>query len=146
MTAREAGQWTVEAVKEWAKDLFASRDEAIKLAREEAARVDEQTARYVRSVDARLEKLEDRANYAEPRVLTRREYEARHKELQDAADHRLNAHIDEADRRFKHIDDRLNRIEVWKGNVTGRVVGVGAIGVIFTAAVTALIAHLVGGG
>lgn len=134
MTPGEAAKWTAESVREWARDLFASRDEAIKIAREEA-----------RNLETKIIRLETRVNDAVPTLLTRSEYEQRHRELQDAADQRLRVHIEEAERRFNHNEDRLDAIESWKANVTGRVVGLGAIGVIFTAVVTAVVIHLAGG-
>lgn len=134
MTPGEAARWTAESVRDWAKDLFASRDEAIKIARQEA-----------RDLEAKIIRLEERVNDAVPVLLTREEYEQRHRELQSAADQRLQTHVTEADRRFSHIEDRLQGIESWKANVTGRIVGIGAVGVIFTGIVTAVIIHLLGG-
>lgn len=116
------------SIKEWVRDLLT----------QVRARSDQ--------IDTRLTKLEDRANAAEPRLLTRREYEVRHADLERLSDARLKAHEDDADRRFSHVEQRLRVIEAWKSNITGRVVGVGFVGVVVTAAITALIAHLAGGG
>lgn len=46
------------------------------------------------------------------------------------------------DEHHETLIERVSTIEKWKENITGRVVGVGVIAVIFTATVTAFITHL----
>jgi predicted nucleic acid-binding Zn-ribbon protein len=46
--------------------------------------------------------------------------------------------------RHEDLQRRIGSLEVWRGNVTGRVVGVGIISVLFVATVTAVATHALG--
>lgn len=46
--------------------------------------------------------------------------------------------------RHKELQRRLTNLELWRANLTGRVVGVGLIAIVFTGVLTALLTHLTG--
>lgn len=163
MTPREAVEragWTIEAVREWARDLFATRDEAARVARDEISklvdslrreanrevrRLDETIKREVQVRDKRLEEMdrdmqrrleEERAFRDEVvgQALTREAYEREHRALQ--------GRIDVA---IEQIDKRLGTIEQTLANLTGKAVVYAILGSIFLATVTAFVSHLLSG-
>lgn len=150
-------RWSAEAVKEWAKDLFASRDEAAKIARSEALelrdglrreadrevnRIDERIDREVHVRDQRLadldrdmeRRLTEEREFRDEVVgqaLTRETYEREHRALQV----NTNTAIDQLEKRLSHVENTL-------ANLTGRAVVFAVLGAIFLATVTAFISHV----
>lgn len=116
MSPRETAGWTPETVRAWAESLFATHDHAARIARSETERV-----------ERRVDKVEGRLQAALTEYLRKDEYQARHQELE---------------KRLEELQRQIIVVENWKSNVTGRVVGIGAIGVLFTAVVVAFISHL----
>lgn len=62
--------------------------------------------------------------------------------IDEVREHTLTREV--YDERHDLLVAQVNVISEWKANITGRIVGVGVIVVLFTATVTAVITHLVG--
>jgi len=125
--------WTFKAITEWVRTGFAQRDEAQRLAREEALRVED-----------KVERIREQAAEERARLLTRDEYDRRRTELQHEGDRRLAEALAHHESDLSEVRNRLQRLEAWRANVMGRVVGLGVVGGLILAAVTAIITHLVG--
>lgn len=156
----ENGRWSVEAVRDWAKDLFASRDEAARIAHEEAAearegarretdrevrRLDEMIEREIEVRDKRLDELnaemarrlqEERAfrDEVKGQSLTRDQYQREHRALEMKHDSDVDS-----------LSKRVGRNETMLANIQGKAVVYAILGSIFLATATAIITHLLSG-
>lgn len=108
------GAWTIEALKEYFEKQLESLDK----------RYDERTDAAMAATEKAAGALEARLNLLNElrgEVLTRTEYDAKHVDL----------------------DRRLQQLERWRANITGRAVAMALVGAIFIAVVTGLITHLI---
>lgn len=146
MTPKEIGTWTVEAVREWAKDLFATRDEAARVAHNEMLEqrnaLRNEFERELKRIDGRLndldkdmqERLRAEREFREKVVeqaLTRDQYQREHKALETKHD---------AD--VAGLDKRITRNDVMLANIQGKAIVYAILGSVFLATVTAFITHL----
>lgn len=79
-------------------------------------------------------------------ALTREEFEQRHSELQAHDEERARVLQAGLDRQREVLEARLANLESWKANVLGRAVGLGVVGGLIIAGITAILTHLIGGG
>lgn len=139
MSPQERVKWTVESVREWASDLFASRDEAARIARDEAKDLRDslrrEAGREVRRIDQRLDdlerdmntRLEDERKFRDEvrgQALTREAYEREHRSL----------------------EARVSKLEQLFANWQGKGIVYAIAGSITVIAITAIVTHLISGG
>lgn len=164
MTPKEITTWTVESVREWARDLFATRDEALRLARDETRRETDQESRRVdealerevairdqqfadirKEMDRRLEEERVFRERVTQAVLTREDYRREHTVLEsklEAEAHSLDAKLTAA---TESLEKRVSRNEAMLANIQGKAVVFAILGSVFLATVTAFVTHLLSG-
>lgn len=78
-------------------------------------------------------------------VMSRKEYEDRHEQLQREADRRIDDLTAHHDKDLEEVRKELSVMRAWQANATGRAVGLGFVGAVLVAVVSAIITHLAGG-
>ena len=128
MSPKKAREWTVSALEQWARDLFAPKSDT-----------------------------PTRAEYEHRHEALERQMTDRAQGVIDTMNRRIDALHALHDKDVESIET-LRKAEVetlrkvvlelqeWRANVTGRTVGFGVIGAVLVGSVVALITHLIGGG